>query len=164
MAAVVDEGEVAAWFAGAMAELEVTVGDAVTGSPGGTYDNALFEQGRGHVLVYLPTAAPPRRARVHAATLPAAELAVATHVGEHDGIEVTYGELGTWVVENVMPVAGPVRECGISSADRRVENLTGLRRSPPRGRPSAGCSTQPFPGTPVFVGLAGRLQALPSTA
>ena len=37
-------------------------------------------------------------------------VAVTTHVGEHDGIEVTYGRLGTWVVENAMAVAGPVRE------------------------------------------------------
>ncbi|MGC4755474.1 MerR family transcriptional regulator [Micromonospora trifolii] len=110
VAAVVDEGEVEAWFAGAMAELEVAVGDAVTGPPGGTYDNSLFEQGRGQALVYLPTAAPPHTGRVHAATLPAAEVAVATHAGEHDGIEVTYGELGTWVVKNAMSVAGPVRE------------------------------------------------------
>jgi effector-binding domain-containing protein len=93
-----------------MAELEAAVGDAVAGPPGGSYDNALFEQERGRALVYLPTAAPPRTGRVHPADLPAAELAVATHVGEHDGIEVTYGELGTWVVENAMSVAGPVRE------------------------------------------------------
>ena len=26
-----------------------------TGVPGGLYDNALFENGRGHVLVYRPT-------------------------------------------------------------------------------------------------------------
>ena len=31
-------------------------------------------------------------------------------LGEHDGVGVTYGELGTWVVENAMSVAGPVRE------------------------------------------------------
>ena len=86
--------------------MEAAVGVAVTGPPGGSYDNALFEQERGHALVYLPTAAPPRTGRVHPANLPAAELAVTTHVGEHDGIEVTYGELGTWVVENAMSVAG----------------------------------------------------------
>ncbi len=108
--AVVAEDDVEAWFAGAMAELEAAVGDGVTGAPGGTYDNSLFEQGRGHVLVYLPTAAPIRTGRVHAVTLPAAELAVATHVGEHDGVDVTYGELGTWVVRNAMSVAAPVRE------------------------------------------------------
>ncbi|GAA4867344.1 MerR family transcriptional regulator [Actinomycetospora straminea] len=108
--AVIGHGDMPTWFTGAMAELEAAVGDAVTGPAGGSYDNALFEQERGHALVYLPTAAPPRTGRVHPVTLPAAELAVATHVGEHDGAEVTYGELGTWVVENAMAVAGPVRE------------------------------------------------------
>ena len=108
--AVVGHRDMAAWYAGAMAELEAAVNVAVTGPPGGSYDNALFEQERGHALVYLPTAAPPRTGRVHPVVLPAAELAVTTHVGEHDGIEVTYGELGTWVVENAMSVAGPVRE------------------------------------------------------
>ncbi|WP_311669156.1 GyrI-like domain-containing protein [Streptomyces chisholmiae] len=81
----------------------------MTGPPGGSYDDALFARERGHAVVHLPTAAPPRTGRVHPMTLPAAELAVTTHVGEHDGIEVTYGELGTWVVENAMSVAGPVR-------------------------------------------------------
>ncbi|TQS43392.1 MerR family transcriptional regulator [Cryptosporangium phraense] len=108
--AVVESGDVEAWFAGAMAELEAAVGDAVTGPPGGNYENVLFEQERGRALVYLPTNAPRRVGRVHPVTLPAAELAVATHVGEHDGVEVTYGELGTWVVQNAMSVAGPVRE------------------------------------------------------
>lgn len=110
VASVVDVGEVEAWFAGAVAELEVAVGNAVTGPMGGTYENVLFEEGRGHALLYLPTATPPHTGRVHAATLPAVELATAIHVGEHNGIEVTYGELGTWVVENAMSVAGPVRE------------------------------------------------------
>ncbi|MFC8045597.1 MerR family transcriptional regulator [Nocardia sp. NPDC057353] len=108
--AVIGHREVAAWYAGAMAELRAAVGDAVTGPPGGSYDNALFQQERGHALVYLPTAAPPRTGRVHPVVLPAAELAVTTHVGEHDGVEVTYGRLGTWVVQNAMSVAGPVRE------------------------------------------------------
>ena len=42
--------------------------------------------------------------------LPAVELAVTTHHGEHDDIDVTYGELGAWVVTNALAVAGPVRE------------------------------------------------------
>lgn len=108
--AEVGHDDVEAWFAGAMAELEATVGDAATGPMGGTYDNALFEQGRGQVLLYLPTPTPPRTGRVRAVTLPAAELAVTTHVGEHDSADVTYGRLGTWVVANAMSVAGPVRE------------------------------------------------------
>lgn len=108
------EGDVAhddvlAWYAGAMAELDAVV-DEPTGPPGGSYDNALFEVGRGHVLVHRPTTRPPRRGRVHPVTLPPVELAVATHVGAHDDIDVTYGEVGAWVATNALAVAGPVRE------------------------------------------------------
>ncbi|WP_369055344.1 MerR family transcriptional regulator [Kineococcus terrestris] len=108
--AVLGAGDVEAWFAGAVAELEAAVGDRASGPLGGTYDDALFEEGRGRALVYLPTPTPPRTGRVRAVTLPAVELAVTVHVGEHDGVEVTYGELGTWVVRNAMSVAGSVRE------------------------------------------------------
>jgi DNA-binding transcriptional MerR regulator len=101
--------EVIAWYAGAMAELDAVAGEP-TGVPGGLYDNALFERGRGHVLVYRPVADPPRSGRVRPVTLPAVELAVTTHAGEHDDIDVTYGELGAWVVANALAVAGPVRE------------------------------------------------------
>jgi effector-binding domain-containing protein len=38
------------------------------------------------------------------------EVAVTTHPGEHDTIDVTYGQLGSWVVEHALAVAGPVRE------------------------------------------------------
>ncbi len=105
----VSHDQVLPWYAGAMAELDAVVGEP-TGVPGGLYDNALFEDGRGHLLVYRPTADPPHSGRVHPVTLPAVELAVTTHVGEHDDIDVTYGELGAWVVANALAVAGPVRE------------------------------------------------------
>lgn len=105
----VDSEHVLGWYAGAMAELDAVVSQR-TGSPGGLYDNALFESGRGHLLVHIPTDDPPEVGRVHPVTLPAAELALTTHVGEHDDIDVTYGRLGTWVVENALAVAGPVRE------------------------------------------------------
>ena len=105
----VSHDQVLSWYAGAMAELDAVVGEP-TGVPGGLYDNALFEDGRGHLLVYRPTADPPHSGRVHPVTLPAVELAVTTHVGEHDDIDVTYGELGAWVVANALAVAGPVRE------------------------------------------------------
>jgi DNA-binding transcriptional MerR regulator len=105
----VELADVLAWYAGAMAELDATVG-VPTGPPGGLYDNALFELGRGHLLVHRPTDDPPSRGRVRPVTLPAVELAVATHVGEHDDIDVTYGEVGAWVAGNALAVAGPVRE------------------------------------------------------
>ncbi len=105
----VGHDDVFTWYAGAMAELDAAVPEP-TGAPGGLYDNALFEVGRGHVLVHRPTSHPPRRGRVHPVTLPAVELAVATHVGSHDDIDVTYGEVGAWVVGNALAVAGPIRE------------------------------------------------------
>jgi DNA-binding transcriptional MerR regulator len=105
----VELDDVLSWYAGAMAELDATVPDP-TGAPGGVYDNSLFEVCQGHVLVYRPTEQPPRTGRVHPVTLPAVELAVATHVGEHDDIDVTYGEVGAWVVANALAVAGPIRE------------------------------------------------------
>jgi hypothetical protein len=92
-----------------MAELDAVLPERV-GSPGGLYDNAFFETGRGHLLVYRPTVDPPRVGRVHPVALPAVELAVTTHAGEHHDIDVTYGQLGNWVVENALAVAGPVRE------------------------------------------------------
>jgi DNA-binding transcriptional MerR regulator len=101
--------DVLPWYAGAMAELDAAV-TAPTGPPGGLYDNALFEDGHGHVLVFRPTHDPPSVGRVRPVRLPEVELAVTTHVGEHDDIDVTYGELGAWVVANALAVAGPVRE------------------------------------------------------
>ncbi len=106
---VVERDDAIAWYSGAMAELDAVV-EEPAGVPGGLYDNALFEDGRGHVLVYRPTGRPPTSGRVHPVTLPPVELAVTTHVGEHDDIDVTYGELGAWVVANALAVAGPVRE------------------------------------------------------
>jgi effector-binding domain-containing protein len=78
---------------------------------GGLDDDALFAEGRGHALVYLPVPTPPAPAgRVPLVTLPAVDLAVATHVGDHETVDVTYGELGAWVVGHALTVTGPVRE------------------------------------------------------
>ncbi|SDP34007.1 DNA-binding transcriptional regulator, MerR family [Pedococcus dokdonensis] len=108
---LVDEPDVSAWYAGAMAELDAVVGPTPEhGPPGGLYDNALFERGRGRLVVYRPTPEPPTRGRVHPVTLPAVELVVTIHEGEHDSVEVTYGQLGTWVASNALTVDGPVRE------------------------------------------------------
>jgi effector-binding domain-containing protein len=52
----------------------------------------------------------PPYGRVEPIVLPAVELAVATHVGDHDDIDVTYGSLGAYVTDHQLVVAGPVRE------------------------------------------------------
>ena len=112
---VVDLADVLDWYAGAMAELDAFVTDP-TGPPAGRYDNALFTEGRGTVMLFRRTTEPQRSVgRVRPVTLPAAEVAVATHAGDHDTIAVTYGQLGAWVAEHALVVAGPVREtylCG----------------------------------------------------
>lgn len=105
----VTHDDVLVWYAGAMAELDAAVRRPV-GPPGGLYDNSLFEDGHGHVLVYLPSTDPVRTGRIRPVPLSPVELAVTTHRGEHDDIDVTYGELGAWVVANALAVAGPVRE------------------------------------------------------
>jgi DNA-binding transcriptional MerR regulator len=115
VAAVDDEvgvDDIEAWYAGAMAELDAALGPPTGhGPPGGLYDNALFENGRGRALLYRPAPEPQTRGRVHPVTLPAAELVVTTHQGAHEGlIDVTYGELGSWVIRNALAVTGPVRE------------------------------------------------------
>jgi GyrI-like small molecule binding protein len=140
----VGEAEILSWYAGAMAELDAAV-PAATGAPGGLYDNELFTEGRGRALVYRPAPAPiPAIGRVHQATLPAVELAVVVHPGDHDTINVTYAELGQWVATHALAVAGPVRErylCG------------------PRDTPDAAWRTEI--GWPVFrlAGSAWRAQS-----
>ncbi|MFG2358425.1 MerR family transcriptional regulator [Streptomyces sp. NPDC048521] len=108
--ATVAHADVLDWYAGAMAELEAVV-RRPSGPPGGLYDNALFTEGRGHLLVHVPVdARVPTVGRVRTMELPGAELAVAVHSGAHDTIDVTYGELGRWVADHSLAVAGPVRE------------------------------------------------------
>ncbi|GAA3232977.1 MerR family transcriptional regulator [Pseudonocardia petroleophila] len=107
--AEVDRSAVLAWYAGAMAELR-GLAPVETGPPGARIDRALFTDDRGHVLAHLSVADAPRAGRVRPVALPAEELAVAVHAGPHDDIDVTYGELGVWVAEQAVGLAGPVRE------------------------------------------------------
>jgi DNA-binding transcriptional MerR regulator len=101
--------EVLPWYDGAMAELDAAAVQPL-GPPGGRYDNELFTEGRGTVLVYYPVAEAPSHGRVRPVELPAVELAATTHHGPHDDIDVTYGRLATWVHEHALAVAGPVQE------------------------------------------------------
>ncbi|MGW7683973.1 MerR family transcriptional regulator [Kribbella sp. NPDC054772] len=106
---VVAVDDVLQWYDGAMAELDAAVPEPL-GPPGGHYDNELFADGRGTVLVYYPVAEAPSRGRVRPVELPAVELAATVHHGPHDDIDVTYGQLASWVHEHTLTVAGPVQE------------------------------------------------------
>ncbi|HEX4660987.1 MAG TPA: GyrI-like domain-containing protein [Streptosporangiaceae bacterium] len=111
--ATVDHSEVVTWYSEAMTELDRTLRTAhipPAGPCGGLYDNALFTDERGSAVVYVPVADPPSSGRVRPFTVPAAELAITVHHGPHDDIDVSYGQLGTYVTEHALAVAGPVRE------------------------------------------------------
>jgi DNA-binding transcriptional MerR regulator len=110
---VVDRTHTLRWYAEAMQELDCVLaaaGEAPTGPPGGLYDDELFSEERGTMVVYIPVARPPRSGAVEPFVIPASELTTTTHVGPHDDIDVTYGALGTYVKQQALEVAGPVRE------------------------------------------------------
>jgi effector-binding domain-containing protein len=60
--------------------------------------------------MYRPVREPRATSRIEVIELPPADLAVAVHSGAHDDIDVTYGRLGSWVVEHALAVNGPVDE------------------------------------------------------
>ncbi len=62
------------------------------------------------MLAYLAVASAPAVGRVGPVDVPAAELAVTVHAGAHDDIDVSYGELGAWVADHALAMAGPVHE------------------------------------------------------
>jgi DNA-binding transcriptional MerR regulator len=108
---VVAREGVVAWYDSAMAALDAAFPVAErTGSAGGCYGNELFTEGRGGLTVFRPVREPRSSGRIQVTQLPAAELAVTVHHGAHDDIDVTYGRLGSWVVEHALAVDGPIHE------------------------------------------------------
>jgi DNA-binding transcriptional MerR regulator/effector-binding domain-containing protein len=111
--ATVARGEVVSWYGGAVAELDRALAESglvATGPCAGLYDNELFTEDRGDVVVFFPVADPPTSGRVRPFVVPAAELAITVHRGPHDDIDVSHGALGAYVAEHALVVAGPVRE------------------------------------------------------
>jgi DNA-binding transcriptional MerR regulator len=113
ISATVGLSGVVGWFDAAQGELDRALGSrrlTPAGPRGGLYDNELFTEERGRAVVYVPVADPPSEGRVRPFVVPAAELASTVHHGRHDDIDVSYGQLGTYVTEHALAVAGPVRE------------------------------------------------------
>lgn len=110
---IVDISDALRWYDSAMRELDAVLGSASVlrlGPPGGLYDHELFIEERGTMVVYIRVAEPPTRGRVEALVIPATDLATTMHVGSHDDIDVTYAALGTYVSQQALQVAGPIRE------------------------------------------------------
>lgn len=99
------------WYDAAMAELDAAFPEAErTGPPGGRYANELFTEAAGSMTVFRPVRSPRASGRIEVVELPPADLAVTVHQGPHDDLDVTYGRLGAWVVENALTVDGPIHE------------------------------------------------------
>jgi effector-binding domain-containing protein len=101
------------WYSEAMAELDAALaraGQIPSGPPGGLYDNDLFTDELGDMVVFVPVPQPPDEGRVKPETIGPTDLAVTVHRGDHSDIDVTYGALGIWVDQHALAIAGPVHE------------------------------------------------------
>jgi effector-binding domain-containing protein len=120
--ATVAREHILAWWQGALGELHASAraqGLTPAGPSGGLYAGDLFQRDAGHATVFLPIAADEpdggstvahEIGRVRRVTIPAAELAVARHDGPLADIDLTYGDLGAYVMRHEIGVDGPLRE------------------------------------------------------
>jgi DNA-binding transcriptional MerR regulator/effector-binding domain-containing protein len=117
---IVDRDDVIAWWQGALGELRGVVraqGVEVTGPSGGLFASELFQHGRGRATVFVPTGGETRPiGRVMPLVIPEAELAVLTHSGSHEDIDISYGQLGSYVTTHEISIDGLVREYYIVDA------------------------------------------------
>lgn len=108
---VVESAEVLDWYAAARADLDsATAGQAVAGPNGGRYAHELFTDARGPVLAYTPCDTGSTGQSVERLVLPQRAMAVVTHHGTHDDIDLSYAVLGSWVMREGIGAAGPVEE------------------------------------------------------
>lgn len=110
----VDREDALAWWRGALGELQATVqaqGLSPTGPSGGLYASEIFQYGRGKATVFIPTEGPVGPiGRVVQLVVPEAELAIARHDGSLTDIDLTYGELGAYVIKHEISLDGDLRE------------------------------------------------------
>jgi DNA-binding transcriptional MerR regulator len=128
--AVVDGADIDRWFPATLREL----GDALAmtgaepeGPPGGVYERELFADARGQATLFIPVPpSVPAPTTVRAVTIPSAELAVLVHPGTEQGIDRSYGALGSYVHEHLISHEGPIREryLGAPSSDLAAYTAT----------------------------------------
>jgi DNA-binding transcriptional MerR regulator len=111
---VVDREDALTWWHGALGELRATVTAQqlkATGPPGGLYSTDIFEHDRGDATVFIPIDGAARAiGRVRELVVPGAEVAVMHHRGSLANIDLTYGDLGGYVMKHEINVEGPLRE------------------------------------------------------
>jgi DNA-binding transcriptional MerR regulator len=111
---VINIGDIDQWFSDTMHRLYEALemsGTRPEGSPGGLYERELFTDARGRATLFVPAVhTNPAPHRINAQVLPDTEVAVLTHAGSHQGIDRSYGALGTYVHEHLISREGPIRE------------------------------------------------------
>ena len=114
IAGTIDPGEVATWWASALAELRTVAKNhdlRSTGPAGGVFDEALYQQERAGAMVYLPiSGAIGDSGRMRSMQIPEAELVITTHYGSAADIDLAYADLGSYLAEHHMEVAKQIRE------------------------------------------------------
>jgi DNA-binding transcriptional MerR regulator len=110
----IEPGDVLGWWHDALGELRSFADHEnlpATGSAGGIFDEALYQQERAAATVYLPIAAATTGAgRIHRVEIPAAELAITTHHGPMTDIDLAYADLGSYLTEHHIRVGDQIRE------------------------------------------------------
>ena len=111
---MVDRDDALPWWQGALGELKATLvaqGLTAAGVSGGLYAGEIFQHGRGEATVFIPVEGPVKAiGRVVPLVIPGAELAVAHHHGSLSDIDITYGNLGAYVMKHEISIDGPLRE------------------------------------------------------
>ncbi len=119
--AVVDRGDILAWWQGALGELRATVRAQdlpVTGPSGGLYASEIFQHDRGQGCVFIPVEGPVRAiGRVVPVVVPAAELAIIRHHGSLSDVDLSYAKLGSYATTHEISIDGPLREYYVRGAD-----------------------------------------------
>jgi DNA-binding transcriptional MerR regulator len=102
-----------AWWEEAFHELNAAVAAAVpaAGPRAALYPAELFQLEAGEITAYIPVTGEVRPGgRAAMLDVPAAELAVAVHLGALADLDQTYGALGTYVARREIGADGPIRE------------------------------------------------------
>jgi DNA-binding transcriptional MerR regulator len=111
---VIDVTDATGWYQGALGELHALLAaqKVTPAGPGGAiYANDLFSYERGQATVFVPCDETVRATgRVTALVVPEVELAVTTHLGAHNDVDLSYGSLAAYVTDHAIGVEGPIRE------------------------------------------------------
>ena len=122
---VIDVRDATGWYQGALGELHALLAaqKVTPAGPGGAiYANDLFSHARGQATVFVPCHETVRATgRVAGLVVPEAELAVTTHTGAHNGVDLAYGSLATYVTNHALAVDGPIREYYVIGAHESAD-------------------------------------------